>query len=133
MRRALWTDDGLEVTEVVMGALTPGWARLRVSACGICGSDLHFWHGTLRRPVGTAPGHEFAGTIEDGPAGLADVLYAVSPNVSCGACSFCLTGATHLCDRAAGRGLGLGADGGMADRRARGPPAWAPPIRWWRR
>lgn len=98
-----------------MGALVPGWARLRVSACGICGSDLHFWHGTIRRPVGTAPGHEFAGTIDDGPAGLADVLYAVSPNVSCGACSFCLTGATHLCDRAAGRGLGLGADGGMAD------------------
>lgn len=115
VRGALWTDDGLEVTEVTMGPLAPGLVRLRVGACGICGSDLHFWHGTMPRPVGTAPGHEFAGTIEDGPAGLADVLYAASPNVACGRCAFCLTGDTHLCDHALGRGLGLGADGGIAE------------------
>ena len=115
MRRALWTTDGLEVTEVEPGPLAEGWARLQVAACGICGSDLHWWHGSMRRPLGTAPGHELAGTVLDGPAGLADVLYAVSPNVSCGACEFCLVGRTHLCDRALGRGLGMGADGGLAD------------------
>ncbi len=119
VRRALWTPDGLEVTEVEPGPLPEGWARIRVSACGICGSDLHFWHGTMPRPLGTAPGHELAGTILDvaGPAAgrLDDVLYAVSPNVSCGTCPFCLVGDTHLCDRALGRGLGLGADGGLAD------------------
>ena len=115
MRRAVWTDDGLAVTDAELGALEPGWARVQVAACGICGSDLHFWHGTMRRPMGTAPGHEFAGTLVDGPAGLDDRLYAVSPNVSCGRCPFCVTGATHLCDRALGRGLGLGGDGGIAD------------------
>jgi threonine dehydrogenase-like Zn-dependent dehydrogenase len=115
MRRALWTEDGLDVTEVEPGPLAEGWARLRVAACGICGSDLHWWHGSMRRPLGTAPGHELAGTVLDGPAGLADVLYAVSPNVSCGACEFCLVGQTHLCDRALGRGLGMGADGGLSE------------------
>lgn len=69
----------------------------------------------MPRPVGTAPGHEFAGTVIDGPAGLDDVLYAVSPNVSCGTCPFCRLGNTHLCDNALGRGLGMGADGGMSD------------------
>jgi 2-desacetyl-2-hydroxyethyl bacteriochlorophyllide A dehydrogenase len=115
MRRALWTKDGLEVTDVDPGPVPEGRVRLRVAACGICGSDLHWWHGQLPRPLGTAPGHELAGTVVDGPAGLADVLYAVSPNVSCGSCQFCLVGRTHLCDRALGRGLGMGADGGLSE------------------
>lgn len=115
MRRALWTTDGLDLADVELGPLADGWARLRVAACGICGSDLHWWHGSAPRPLGTAPGHELAGTVADGPAGLADVLYAVSPNVSCGSCPFCLVGQTHLCDRALGRGLGMGADGGLSE------------------
>lgn len=111
----MWTKDGLDVTEVEPGPLADGRVRLRVEACGICGSDLHWWHGDMPRPLGTAPGHELAGTIEDGPAGLDDVLYAVSPNVSCGSCPFCLVGDTHLCDGALGRGLGMGADGGLSE------------------
>ena len=73
MRRAVWTEDGLAVEDHEPGPLRDGWVRLRVEACGICGSDLHFWHGHLRRPMGTSPGHEMAGTVVDGPAGLPDV------------------------------------------------------------
>ena len=114
MRRATWTSEALEVTEVEPGPLQPGWVRLRVEACGICGSDLHFWHGDTPRPVGTAPGHEFVGTVVDGPPGLADALYAVSPNVTCGTCDFCQAGRTNLCGRG-GPGLGLGRDGALAE------------------
>lgn len=114
MRRATWTDDGLELVEVEPGPLEPGWARLQVEACGICGTDLHLWHGEIPRPVGTAPGHEFVATVADGSAGLADVLYAVSPNVACGSCDFCRAGQTNLCARG-GPGLGLGRDGALAD------------------
>jgi L-iditol 2-dehydrogenase len=116
-RRAVWTDDGLEVVDVEPGPLRPGWVRLRVEACGICGSDLHFWHRELPVAVGTAPGHELAGTVVDGPAGagLADVRYAVSPNVTCGGgCSFCRSGRSNLCGRG-GPGIGLGRDGGLAE------------------
>ena len=63
MRRSVWTADGLDLEDVEPGPLEPGWVRLRVEACGICGSDLHFWHGHLRRPLGTSPGHELAGTV----------------------------------------------------------------------
>lgn len=114
MRSAVWTADGLDVTDREPEPLAPGWVRLSVEACGICGSDLHFWHGHLPRPVGTAPGHELADVVVDGPAGLADVRYAVSPNVSCGACRFCLSGRTNLCGRG-GPGLGLGRHGGLAE------------------
>jgi threonine dehydrogenase-like Zn-dependent dehydrogenase len=114
VRRATWTDDRLEILEVDPPPLFDGWVRLRVEACGICGSDLHFWDGHLPRPLGTAPGHEFAGTVVEGPAGLPDVRYAVSPNVSCGVCEFCTTGRTNLCRRG-GYGIGLGRDGALAD------------------
>ena len=114
MRRAVWTEDGLIVEEHEPGPLRDGWVRLRVEACGICGSDLHVWHGHLRRPMGTSPGHEMAGVVVDGPAGLPDVRYAVSPNVTCGTCINCRNGRSNLCGRA-GPGLGLGVDGGLAE------------------
>jgi threonine dehydrogenase-like Zn-dependent dehydrogenase len=110
----VWSEDGLTVVDGEPKQLEPGWARLRVEACGICGSDLHFWHGHIPRPLGTSPGHELVGTIVDGPAGLPDVRYAVSPNVACGKCSYCTSGRSNLCGRA-GPGLGLGRDGGLAE------------------
>jgi len=115
MRRAIWTNEGIEVVEEEPGPLEPGWVRLQVEACGICGSDLHFFHGQVRKPLGTSPGHELAGTVVDGPAGLADVRYAVSPNVTCGgSCAFCQSGRTHLCGKG-GPVIGLGRHGGLAE------------------
>jgi threonine dehydrogenase-like Zn-dependent dehydrogenase len=114
MRRAVWSADGLDVVEDDPGPLEPGWVRMQVEACGICGSDLHMWHGALPRATGTSPGHELAGTVVDGPSGLADARYAVSPNVTCGSCSFCLSGRSNLCNRG-GYGLGLGRNGGLAE------------------
>jgi 2-desacetyl-2-hydroxyethyl bacteriochlorophyllide A dehydrogenase len=114
MLRAVWSDSGLEIVDEEPGPLQQGWVRLRVEACGICGSDLHFWHSELPRPIGTAPGHELVGTILDGPSGLPDVRYAASPNVTCGTCAFCVSGRSNLCGRA-GPGIGLGRNGGLAE------------------
>jgi threonine dehydrogenase-like Zn-dependent dehydrogenase len=112
MQRAVWGKDNFTVEEYDPGPLEAGRVRISVSACGICGSDLHTWHAD-RRPVGLAPGHEFVGTILDGPAGLDDVLYAVRPNISCGACKYCRTGKYNLCAKG-GPGFGLAAHGGLA-------------------
>lgn len=104
---ATWTDAGLAVTEREERPVPDGWVRLTVAACGICGGDLHAWRDPARRRTGTVPGHEVAGWFEDR-------LYAVSPNVTCGLCEFCLSGRSNLCRRG-GHGIGLGRDGGIAE------------------
>lgn len=114
MRRAVWTPDGLAVVDDEPGELPAGWARMRTEACGICGSDLSSWLGEQPPVVGTVPGHEFVGTLVEAPPGTADVRYAVSPIVSCGACAYCARHEWNLCRRG-GDLLGLGRDGGLAE------------------
>jgi threonine dehydrogenase-like Zn-dependent dehydrogenase len=113
VRQAQWTSDGIRLAEVEPGPLRPGWARLRVEACGICGTDLHLWRRELPVMPGGVPGHEVVGFPLDGEAGLEDRLYAVEPRTWCGACELCVAGERHLC--AEGRVLGLMAPGGLAD------------------
>src|SRR6476620_11549231 len=43
VRRATWTDAGLDIVDADPPPLPDGWVRLKVEACGICGSELHFW------------------------------------------------------------------------------------------
>jgi L-iditol 2-dehydrogenase len=77
----------------------PGEAVVRVTAVGICGSDLH-WYAESRvgDAVLTGPlvlGHEAAGVIVDGPR--AGQRVAIDPSVPCGACETCSLGRGHLC------------------------------------
>jgi threonine dehydrogenase-like Zn-dependent dehydrogenase len=69
---------------------------VRVEAVGICGSDMHAYHGhDSRRPPPLVLGHEAAGRIVGGPNDGRPV--AVNPLVACGACDFCEGGRPHLC------------------------------------
>jgi threonine dehydrogenase-like Zn-dependent dehydrogenase len=113
MRQARWTETGLEIAEVAPPPLAPDWVRLSVAACGICGTDLHLWRRELPPPIGVAPGHEIAGTVLDGPRGLADALYAVEPIHVCGACDFCVAGNRQLCEKL--EIFGVMRAGGLAD------------------
>jgi threonine dehydrogenase-like Zn-dependent dehydrogenase len=113
MRQARWTEQGVDVVDVEPPALPEGWARLRVSACGICGTDLHLWRRELPAPIGVAPGHEISGTLIAGPAGLLDRVYAVEPIATCGQCDFCGSGRRQLCDQLAI--FGVMKPGGLAE------------------
>ena len=97
MIQSQWTEDGITLVDVTPGKLEPGWVRLKVKACGICGSDLHTYRRHQRVNISGTPGHEFVGTIIDGPAGLDDSLYAVEPFVYCGKCLMCSSGKPQLC------------------------------------
>jgi L-iditol 2-dehydrogenase len=90
-----------------------GEVLVRVTAVGICGSDLH-WFGEagigdarLEKPL--ILGHEFAGMISDGPRKGERV--AIDPAVPCNTCEFCRQGNPNLCEhlRFAGHGLEDGA------------------------
>ena len=113
MRQARWTEKGVAIEDVVPPALASDWVRLRVAACGICGTDLHLWKRELAAPVGVAPGHEIVGTPLDGPRGLADGTYAIEPIHVCGTCDFCVAGQRHLCPKLEINGVMR--NGGLAD------------------
>lgn len=86
---------------------------VRIDAAGICGSDLHAWHGhDERRVPPMILGHELAGTVIDGP--MAGHRVAINPLVGCGRCRDCLEGEANLCSQR--DLLGLGRAGGFAEQ-----------------
>ncbi len=69
---------------------------VRVEAVGICGSDMHAYHGhDERRPPPLILGHEAAGRVLTGQ--LADRYVTINPLVTCGTCGYCLDGRSHIC------------------------------------
>jgi L-gulonate 5-dehydrogenase len=79
-----------------------GEVLVRVQRAGICGSDMHIYHGS--NPFAVYPrviGHEFAGIVEAVGAGVDTVSVGdhvvVDPVVSCGRCYACRAGRTNVC------------------------------------
>ena len=112
---------------------------IEVAACGICGSDLRYYHGenpwalhtlgkSLPNPRNIVLGHEFAGRVVDAPdfPGLAGKRVVVMSFKTCGECEQCRAGRENLCKRTIhlGHGAGWGDrnyyPGGMAEL----CPAW---------
>ena len=107
----------LEIEECPLPALEPGEVLVRVDACGVCGSDLHMWRGTV--PVRKTPivlGHEIAGTVAacgpDTSPWSADDAVIVRAGASCGSCRYCRSQRDNLCHNQ--RVLGMDLDGGFA-------------------
>lgn len=77
----------------------PGELLVRVTAVGICGSDLHWYDGgaigdtRLTRPL--VLGHELAGVVDEGPR--AGERVAIDPADPCERCELCLAGLGRLC------------------------------------
>jgi 2-desacetyl-2-hydroxyethyl bacteriochlorophyllide A dehydrogenase len=89
-------------------------AIVRVEVTGVCGSDLHIYHGRVSIEEGFTLGHEFVGTVVAAGDGVTQV--AEGDRVlgcfcsACGNCFFCRRGAFHKCDegRVFGHGKTLG-------------------------
>jgi len=76
--------------------LAAGEVVLRIDAVGICGSDMHAYHGhDPRRVPPLILGHELAGTVVAGP-GIGQ-RYTANPLITCGACEYCVQGRNNLC------------------------------------
>ena len=83
----------------------PGQVQLQVSHCGICGTDLHLYHGHMDHRVKTPQvfGHEMSGTIAGVGAGVTEYKpgdrVTVMPLDPCGNCPACKAGHSHVCQR----------------------------------
>jgi 2-desacetyl-2-hydroxyethyl bacteriochlorophyllide A dehydrogenase len=89
-------------------------AVVRVAATGVCGSDLHIYHGRVKIEPGFTIGHEYVGTVVAAGDGVTRV--GVGDRVAgcfltaCGTCSRCLRGEYQRCveSRTFGHGATLG-------------------------
>jgi alcohol dehydrogenase len=80
--------------------LADGEVVLRIDAAGICGSDMHAYHGhDPRRNPGLVLGHEFAGTVLRSASARWQPGQRVTGNplITCGRCDYCLQGRDNLC------------------------------------
>ena len=71
------------------------YVRVKVHSCGICGSDMHAYHGhDERRQPPIVLGHEVVGWLEENNR---KTRVAINPLMTCGDCSACSAGREHLC------------------------------------
>jgi 2-desacetyl-2-hydroxyethyl bacteriochlorophyllide A dehydrogenase len=119
MLRAVISPGKLELINSPREERAPGWTRLKVLACGICGTDLHLLHG-MKMPAGAGypvyPGHEVAAEVieadpDNGPQPGTRVV--VHPLLPCGECEDCKSGREHYCKT--GEMLGVHRPGGLAE------------------
>ena len=101
--------------------VTPGKneVKIKVKACGICGSDVHGYLGTPgRRIAPMVMGHEFSGEITELGEGVENCKIgsrvAVYPVDFCGHCAMCQKGDVHLCYNKKAYGV-LNVDGAFAE------------------
>lgn len=109
--------NSMSVREMPLPEAAAGEVRVQVRYAGICGSDLHIFHG--QNPFVSYPriiGHEFVGRIEAvgagvDPARIGEVV-AVDPVISCGKCHACRIGRRNVCRFLSV--LGVHRDGGFS-------------------
>ncbi|MEM1929262.1 MAG: zinc-dependent alcohol dehydrogenase family protein [Thermofilaceae archaeon] len=83
----------LRFEEVPTPEVGEGEVLLRVGACGICGTDIHFYRGEWRVKTPLIPGHEFSGVVEEVGPGVDWIEegehVVAEPNITCGHCYYC--------------------------------------------
>ena len=94
----------LEWTELPDRQPAMGEIRLRVTACGVCRTDLHVVDSELPDPkLPIIPGHEIVGRIDAIGPGVEGLRLGERVGIpwlarTCGTCSYCVSGAENLCD-----------------------------------
>ena len=109
----------LQLRDIAKPRPNAGQLLVRISACGVCRTDLHIVDGELPEPkLPLIPGHEIVGRVEK--IGRAVKTFRAGDRVgipwlgwTCGECKFCRSGRENLCDRA--RFTGYSIDGGYAE------------------
>jgi 2-desacetyl-2-hydroxyethyl bacteriochlorophyllide A dehydrogenase len=101
MKALVYTQPNeMQLLERPMPALAQDEVVLKIEAVGICGSDMHAWHGhDPRRKPGLVLGHEFVGRIaQSAAAGFEPgTRWTGNPLIVCGTCEYCVQGRNNLC------------------------------------
>lgn len=109
-----------EVREMEEKPLKPDEVRIKVMACGVCGTDVHIYNGEPGSAEVVPPvvlGHEYAGIVEEIGSGVTTLAVGdhvtVDPNMYCGNCVPCRDGKKQFCKNL--QALGVNCNGGFAE------------------
>ena len=107
------------VTDLPTPHAGPGELVLRNQVCGVCGTDVHIYHGEPGSADVNPPvvlGHEYSGEVVEVGEGVTGFAVGdhvtVDPNIYCGHCSYCQNGKKQLCPSM--EAIGVTRDGGFA-------------------
>jgi 2-desacetyl-2-hydroxyethyl bacteriochlorophyllide A dehydrogenase len=107
----------LKFVEYPLRALQNNEVLLKISACGVCGTDLKILAGESHSRPPIILGHEFCGYIKDCGNAVKNLkpgdYVSVDPNIYCGECQFCRRGRINLCENLTA--LGVDINGGFAE------------------
>jgi len=104
MQQAVMTRPGeIEFRDIPRPAVQPGEVLIEVKRIGVCGSDIHVYHGL--HPYTSYPvvqGHEVGGVVAGAGSGVTGFKpgdkVVFMPQVTCGVCYPCRHGMYHICD-----------------------------------
>ena len=101
MKALVYTQPNeVQLHDVADPVLVADEVILRIDAVGICGSDMHAYHGhDPRRKPGLVLGHEFCGTVMESASASYKKGTRVTGNplITCGMCDYCVQGRNNLC------------------------------------
>lgn len=107
------------VTDLPTPHAGPGELVLRNQVCGVCGTDVHIYHGEPGSADVNPPvvlGHEYSGKVVEVGEGVTGFAVGdhvtVDPNIYCGHCAYCQNGKKQLCPSM--EAIGVTRDGGFA-------------------
>lgn len=94
--------------------LKDGEALIKVAGCGVCHTDISFWHYGVRtkHPLPLTLGHEISGTVVAGPSEWLNKHVIIPAVLPCGECELCKKGRSNICQSQ--RMPGNDFDGGFA-------------------
>ena len=89
------------ITEVEIPKINEDEVLLKNSYAGLCGTDIHIYHGDFFSTYPLIPGHEFSGVIEELGSNVKNFkkgdAVVVYPNISCGKCYYCQRNEQNFC------------------------------------
>lgn len=112
--------EQFELQEKPMPSAGPGQVVIQNAFCGVCGTDVHIFHGEPGSADVTPPvvlGHEYSGVVVECGEGVASLKkgdhVTVDPNIYCGKCEHCRNGKKQLCEHM--EAIGVTMDGGFEE------------------
>lgn len=87
------------LVELDMPSINENEALVKIAGCGVCHTDLSFWHDGVRtkKDMPLTLGHEISGTVIEGPAHLKGKNVIIPAVLPCGNCELCNKGRSNMC------------------------------------